>query len=201
MTIKLSKTEKLTNIVSQFVSIVGKGANGRSKWLVAKSDAPLLDVAKSEEEITKAQGIRSERYEIPVLKTAETTEGLVNENDYGDPVNLLYPLNDIKKALEDYDAKQYETEMVATRIAQKAMEEKQHIEKNSDVYTSLPEDLTKKIDEHNALLEKKEEPASPKRVNLGKLLKRNNGNAESTVAKMRLKLQRPSDKQFNKSGG
>lgn len=109
---KTKKKKTVKRCVEMFtdeLSIVNRGANGHSKWLMVKAEdggeigqivedvekaVPKKDASKESKE--KAQSARSKKYGIEILPKnsnlsypsgAPTTERL-----YGDPVNLKYPL-------------------------------------------------------------------------------------------------------------
>lgn len=110
MPAKKEKTKKVKRCVEMFtdeVSIVTKGANGHSRFLMVKSDGDIGQISEDLEKAVpakdadsetkeKAQQARSKKYGIEILSSgsaltypanAPTTERL-----FADPTNLKYPL-------------------------------------------------------------------------------------------------------------
>jgi len=89
---------RLTEMETQFVSLVPKGANRQSSFFVVKADAakavPAADAAP--EDKRAAQADRASKYGIEATEGGAAlsfpADGPTSEALYGDPVNLKYPL-------------------------------------------------------------------------------------------------------------
>jgi hypothetical protein len=110
LTAEKGKIHELTDMDVQFVSLVNRGANRQSTFLMVKTGnkinteklVPGSDMPLDDQRI--ARDSRSERYGIEVLESGSsltypagfpTSEGL-----YGDPVNLKYPCGDAENKVD-----------------------------------------------------------------------------------------------------
>lgn len=156
------KVHELTDMDIQFVSLVTAGANRQKKFLMVKT-AKVVPDADADETIKKAaQGARSERHGIEILKDGNALSypaGLPTiESMYGDPVNLKYPFggddnNDdlditaktlagFKRDVESYTDER-SRQVVYERIVRKALAAGVGVAYNNDdpVDVLLPQEL------------------------------------------------------------